>query len=302
MTSTQQSVGHNNHIKNIAIVGASGRIGKQIAKALLAKSSFEITAITQQGSNSVFFPGIRAVPIDYDDPSTIVEALKGQDALIITLSIFASKDTQAKLIRAAADAGVPYIMPNEFGMGNTTEAQLETVGPGKEKDRELIESLGVSSWIGLTCGFWYEHSLSGPGLYGIDIAKREVVFFDDGLQRLNTSTWAQVGRGVAELLSLPVLPQDEQDKSLTLSAYRNHMVYISSFAISQRDMFASLKRVTGTDDVDWTISSVPAKQRFLEAREKLKEGDRSAFGIFLYTRYFFPGEDAGFFEVSRGLD
>jgi hypothetical protein len=284
-------------LKNIAIVGASGNIGSHITSALLAKNRFTITAISRADSKATFAEGIAVARIDYSKRDTIVQALKGQDALIVTMSVFA-RGAQETLIRAAADAGVPWVLPNEFGMYNTEEAQNETIGPGKKLDRELIESLGVSSWLGVTCGFWYEYSLSST-FYGIDIQKREVVFADDGTQRLNTSTWAQVGRAVANLLALPV--SAEQESGLSLEQYRNRMLFVSSFALSQREMFESLKRVTGTTDSDWKISSEPAKQRFADAKEKLRGGDHRAFGKMLYTRYLMDDE-AGLFEKNRGLD
>jgi hypothetical protein len=184
-------------------------------------------------------------------------------------------------------------------MYNTEEAQNETIGPGKSRDRELLNSLPLS-WIGVTSGFWYPYSLSG-GFYGIDIAKREVTFYDEGTEKMNASTWVQCGRGVANLLSLPILPKDESDKSITLSKYRNKMIYISSFAVSQRDMFESVKRVTKTADDDWNVKSVPAKEAFAKAKEAMKSGDRRAFGTALYARYFFPGEEAGLYEKSHGL-
>jgi hypothetical protein len=297
---TQQPSGYSNHIKNIALVGATGQVGSYLYAALNEKNTFNITAISRADSKATFPESMNVTRVDYDDPSTVIAALKDIDALIITLAVFAPKDTSAKLFRAAAEAGVKWVLPNELGMYNTEEAQEETIGDYKSKDRKLIEELGLS-WVGVTSGFWYEYSLSGgEGLYGFDIAKREVTFFDDGTQKLNTSTWLQCGRGVANLLSLPILPKDKEDKTVTLSAYRNRMIYISSFAVSQRDMFDSLKRVTGTSDSDWKISSVPAKDRFTEAKERMMKGDFKAFGSVLYTRYFFP--EAGLFEKSHGLE
>ncbi|KAF2246302.1 NAD(P)-binding protein [Trematosphaeria pertusa] len=293
-----------NHIQNIAIVGAAGQVGKFISSALLEKNKFKITAITREGSTNTPVPGIHIAAVDYDKPDTLVEALKDHDVLIITMSVRAPPGQSAKLIEAAAKAGVPWVLPNEFG-GDGTNEELGrdiVIGPGKKKDRDLIESLGVSSWIGIACGFWYEYSLAGPGLYGIDIAKREVVFFDDGKQRLNTSTWPQTGRAIAQLLSLPILPQDENDKNVTLSSYRNRFVFVSSFTLNQREMLDSVQRVTGTTNADWEISSVPAKQRFEEAQKRMATGDYRAFATVLYTRAFFPGDNAALFEVTHGLD
>ncbi|KAJ8110578.1 hypothetical protein OPT61_g6619 [Boeremia exigua] len=287
-------------IQHIAIVGVTGTVGTYLTQALLARSRFTVTAISRRDSEAKIPVGVKVARVDYDDHKSIVDALKGHDALIITTSVWAPKDTSSKLIKAAADAGVPWILPNEFGMHSTDEAMRDTIGLSKKEDIELIESLGISSWVGISCGFWYEHSLSNGELYGIDINKRKVTFFDDGTQKLNTSTWLQVGRAVAALLSLPVVASKDQSTQLTLSTYRNRMVYVSSFAVSQRDMFESVKRVTGTTDGDWAIASEPAKQRYKDACDSLKSGDRVAFGRKLYTRYFY--EDAGLFEKLHGLD
>lgn len=281
----------NSSIHNVAIVGVAGTVGTYITKALLAKNRFTITAITRHGSTAEFLPGVKVALVDYNDQGSIIEALVGKDALVITTSVWAPKDTSTKLIKAAAAAKVPWILPNEFGMYNTDEAAEETVGPGKREDRELIESLGVSSWVGISCGFWYAHSLSNGQLFGIDIGKRNIIFFDDGTQRLNTSTLHHAGSAAAAVLCLP---------SDALEAYRNRMVFVSSFAVSQKDMFESVKRTTGTTTADWNITYEPAKERYQEACEMLKKGDRIAFGRKLYTRYFI--EDAGLFEKRHGLD
>ncbi|KAH7071428.1 hypothetical protein BKA63DRAFT_72838 [Paraphoma chrysanthemicola] len=290
-----------NRLKSIAIVGASGNVGSHIVSALLERGECNVTAISRADSKASFPKDVKVARVDYEKPDTLVAALKGHDALIITMSVFAAPGAQAKLIRAAAAAGVTWIMPNEFGMYNTDEAQNDTIGPGKAEDRALIESLNLS-WTGLTCGFWYEHSLCGPGLFGINIAKREMEFFDEGMQEINTSTWPLVGRAVAEILSLPILPWDERDKSLTLWHYHNAMAYVSSFTVSQRDMFESVKHETNTTDDDWDVFSTPAEERYTKAKRAMKGGNRTAFAKVLYTRYFFPGEDAGLFEKGHGLD
>ncbi|KAF2702853.1 NAD(P)-binding protein [Pleomassaria siparia CBS 279.74] len=297
-----QPAGFNNKIKNIAIVGGAGQIGKSIVSALLAKNAFKITAISRTGSANIPAPGVHVASINYDDPSTIVDALKGQDAFIITMNVRAPPNYTEILVRAAAEAGVPWILPNEFGGdGTAKEAGRDAlIGPAKEKDRTLIEELGTS-WVGICCGFWYEYSLAGPGLFGIDIAKREVVFFDEGTQKMNTSTWAQTGQAVAEVLSLPVFPKDANDTSTTLSNYRNRYVYVSSFCLSQKDMFEAVKRATGTRNGDWNISFVPSKERYTESIKRMQQGEHIGFAYALYTRYFYP-DNSGYYESVHGLD
>ena len=277
-------------ISKIAIVGGSGNVGSRIVSALLDKKQFTITALSRANSKASFPTGVTVKHVDYEKPDTIVDALKGQDALIVTLNVMAPKDTASKLSRAAADAGVPWILPNEFGQFTSTEAQLGTVGQKQNEDRKFIEELGVSSWIAVTTGFWFEHSYSSPGYTGLNIEGREMTFFDDGNVPLNTSTWPQVGRAVAALLSLPVGTPDSTDKTVTLNTFRNRRVTISSFTATQKEIFESAKRVTGTSDADWKISTVNSKERYDGGVAKMKTGDHIGFRIALYTRHFFPGE------------
>src|ERR1700744_1538754 len=104
----------NNYVMNIAIVGATGSVGKWITRSLLEGGKHNVTAITRPDSKSAIPEGVKIVKVGYDDKAGLVDALKGQQALIISLSISAAEGTQNKLIEAAAESGVEYIMPNEY--------------------------------------------------------------------------------------------------------------------------------------------------------------------------------------------
>ena len=119
---------------------------------------------------------------------------------------------------------------------------------------------------------------------------------------MNTSTWAHVGRGVASLLSLKILPDDENDENPTFSQLKNDFFYVSSFALNQKEMFDSVKRVTGTFDKDCKITSTPAKQVFNEGHAELEWGNTMDWVKMLYSRMFFPGDDASLYEATHGLD
>ena len=102
------------------------------------------------------------------------------------------------------------------------------------------------------------------------------------------------------MLSLKELPVDETDRSPTLSQFRNRSIYISSFRLSQRDMFESVKRVTATTDADWTITHESAEQRWKDGMATLQQGNMKAFTKMLYSRMFFPNGD-GDYQFSQGL-
>jgi hypothetical protein len=150
--------------------------------------------------------------------------------------------------------------------------------------------------------FWYEFSLAGgPERYGFDLRNQSVIFFDDGTARLDTSTWPQCGRAVANLLALKLLPDDENDKSPTLSQYRNKYAGISSFNINQKEMLESLMRVTGTKESNWKITHEPVKERYESGKAELQKGNRSGFARLLYSRVFFP-DTPGNLQATVGLD
>ncbi|KAK9323714.1 hypothetical protein V1517DRAFT_337593 [Lipomyces orientalis] len=292
-----------NQIENISIVGASGHVGKFIVDELLTTGKHKITAISREDSTSEMPAGVEVKKVNYDDQSSLVKALQGTDMLIITMSVMAPRDSESKLVEAAAEANVPWIMPNEWG-GDHTDAQLVQdiiIGQSKLDNRAHIEKLGKSSWVGLTCGFWYEYSLSfSPLLYGFDFVNRAVTFYDDGNTSINTSTWAQCGRAVASLLSLKVHRDSEDDESPCLTNFKNESVYISSFRVSQRDMLSSVMRVTNTAEQDWKVEYEPTNERFKAGQEQFKKGDRAGFAKLLYARVFYP-DGSGDFEAKHVL-
>ena len=287
-----------NFIPNIAVIGAAGNVGQYITKELVATGKHTVTAITRKDSRTKLPDGVKVAKVDYDDKSSIVEALKGQDALIITLSVRAPKGTQAKFIEAAAEAGVAWIMPNEYSPdfgGNEQFGRDGLLGPGIVEAREHIEKLGVSSWVGLVCSFWYPHVL-GHALhpYGFDIPNKKVTFFDDGDTKVTQSTLEQCGRAVAGLFSLPIDGRDA-----CLSQWKNKPCYISSFTMSQKDMLNAICAVTGDTESEWTIEYESSAERYKRAQESLQKGEQAGFTHCMATRVFFKD---GFGDYSNKLE
>lgn len=241
--------------------------------------------------------------IDYAYQPSIVEALQGQDALVITIGTMAPPEQQTKLIEAAAEANVPWVLPNEWGadiLNTDLNKDVPLLGV-TARYLEQIEQLGKSSWIAVICGFWYEYSLSfGPHTYGFDFENSTVTFFDDGNTRINTSTLQQCGRAVAKLLALKVLPDNANDISPCLAHYKNGPVYISSFRVSQGDILNSVLRVTGKTLQDWKIEHEPSTSRFKAGVEAYQKGDFVGLVKLLYSRVFYQ-DRSGDYETSRGL-
>lgn len=240
-------------------------------------------------------------PVDYDDEASLVAALSGHQFLAISMSVQAPPDTQAKLARAAAKAGVRWVMPNCYGTDVANRLLSEENLTRADAGIRAVEEAGFSSWVAMVCGFWFEFSTAcPPEWYGFDIGKRTMTFYDDGLIPINTSTWAQCGNALAALLSLKELPQDASDTSPTLSRWRDKPLYVSSFRVSQRDMLDSVQRVTGTTDADWTISNEGSRERWERGKALLAAGERRGHAMAMYARTFFPNGD-GDFESKYGI-
>lgn len=285
------------YLTNVAVVGASGHAGSTVVSNLLAGGKHKITALTRPDSTNKIPESVIVQKVDYTNHSSLVSALQGQDILIISLAVTAPRDTSMKLIDAAADAGVKYIMPNEWGTlagGAADESVKKDLGMMIEpilKNRQYIESKGLT-WMSLCCGFWYEFSLAGTDArYGFDFDKKSVTFYDEGTTKINTSTFPQVGRAVASFLSLPVESKDGP----CVNNWKNRPVVCSSFFVSQRDMFESVLRITGDKESDWKVNHEGAQERFRRGGQLMSQGQMVGFGILLYARMFYK-DGAGSFN------
>ena len=270
-----------------------------MAEELLKTGRHTVTAITRIDSNTPLPEGVEVKKVDYDNPPTLVEALQGQDALIITMNVFAPRDQQAKLIQAAADANVPWILPNDWSVDTSNEELVKDViaFQGPLAARELITKAGKSSYISVATSFWYEWSLAMAPGFGFDLNNQAVTLFDEGEVKVSTSTWPQVGRAVARLLSLPIQPEGG-DEERCLEQFRNKIVYVSSFTVSQKDMLDSVLRVTGTSIDDWKVTKEPVKERYANGIKVMQGGDRIGFAKMMYSRMFYPDGSGDFGEKT----
>lgn len=242
--------------------------------------------------------GVRAVRVNYDDEDSLVQALNGQQFLVITLSVQAPDELHARITAAAGKAGVPYIMPNAYGYPISSEGVKDGDLYGKRVLARIDDAQnGVSSSVTLPCGFWYEWSLAiGEQWFGFTIKDRKVTFFDDGSRIISVSTWDQCGRALAALLSLP-----ESGATPALVDFKNKEVRINSFRVSQRDMLDSLHRVLGTTDSDWEITHESVAKRLADGAEEMAKGVFTGFPKMLYGGVFSPSNKEADFAGTMEL-
>lgn len=278
-----------------------------ITDELLKTGKHTVTALTRPSSKSTVPSGAKTVKLDYENPSTdeeLVTALKGQQFLIITLPAQApnADQTHTRLVRAAVKAGVRYVMPNVFGADYMDEefGKENLFASMAAKRTAEVQREGAIS-ISMVCGFWIEWSMAlGPLTFGFDFNDKTVTFYDDGMTRIDTSTWAQCGRAAAQLLSLPLHRSGAANGGPCLADWDNKPLYINSFLVSQREMLDSVLRVTGGKESDWTIKHEPSKERYTQAMKDLQTGDQLAFPKAMYARTFYKS-GGGDYGSTRGL-
>jgi uncharacterized protein YbjT (DUF2867 family) len=268
--------------RKIAIVGASGKLGKPTLQALLSKGVHTITAIQRNDSTSELPPTVAVKKGSFTDETFLVGALEGQDVLLIIVPI-PNMDIGSFFIRAAAKAGVPYILPTEFGVDTPKVENEHSMMAPKMARRRLIEELGVSSWIAVIVNFWLDANIQN-GLWGIQVKDRKVEIFKGADAKISTTTVSRSGEGIAVLLSL---------SEAELAKHKNKSYYFSSFELSQRDIFEAVKRATGTKDVDWDITEKDAAEIIRQSELKIREGDGYAEWYRLFVMFFqgIPGSN-----------
>lgn len=270
------------YIRNITIAGASGNVGQALLPHLLSSTepAFQVTVITRPASKAEFptAPNLKVARGSLDDVDFLTSTLSGQDALIIALNSRIPPECSINLVKAAAVAKVPYILPSEFGSDPTNEVPNLDVPlmAAKTAVRELITDLGESSWIGVVTNAWIDGALKMGHPFSIDIRNRKAILLDGGDVKAPTTTVAQVGRAVAKLFSLPLEAEGEP----SLDDFKNSFAYIKSFDMSQREILDGVQEVVGKEG--WEVREQDSTTYIQTGKDKLAAGDLSGLANLFY--------------------
>ncbi|KAL8711195.1 MAG: hypothetical protein Q9220_004340 [cf. Caloplaca sp. 1 TL-2023] len=273
-------------IKNVAILGAGGNVGKPAVEALL-QAGFTVTALTRKSSSSSFPSGVKTQSIDDSYPKDqLLSALKGQDAVINLLPPM-SVELHNSIADAAAEAGVKRYIPSEFG-SDTSSPEVVAMIPmfaGKNAMTEYLktkESSGMS-WTAIVNGAFFDWGLY-TGFLGFDLKTNVATIYDAGDAQVNFTTLSTVAQSLVSIFTYP-------------AETANKFIYIQSVKASQNDILAAVEKSTGKK---WTVN----KRDCVEARktglEKLGKGDMSGV-MDLIPGAVFSGEKATEYDVNKGL-
>lgn len=230
-------------ISKVTIIGANGKVGPSILKALINVDSFKISAIARKSSKSTYPSSVNTIRVDDDLPyDQLVEVLTGQDALVISFS-GNQKDDSIKLANAAFEAGVKHIIPADYGSCDSSDPRSLDLIPlylnKKDVRDHLIELTkktrqdgSTISWTSFITGHFFDWGLKS-GLLAMDVDKHTAQVFDDGEYKFAASTLKDIGLATARIL------QNADDPRL-----KNKLVYVQSVQTTQNELVAVVEEVT----------------------------------------------------------
>ncbi|GAB7347740.1 hypothetical protein MBLNU459_g5292t1 [Dothideomycetes sp. NU459] len=247
-------------IKNVALVGANGKLGPAILSALLSSGAFTVTVISRKSSKSRYPDTVHVRHVSDDLPSEeLVDALRGQDALVVVFA-GSNSDLQIRLADASAEAGIQRFIPADFGSCDSSSPRALELVPlykAKQKVRQHLQDLASRSsltWTSLVCGHFFDYGLKS-GLLQFDLEARKVRIFDGGDIKASATTLETIG-----LATVRVLEHDRETS--------NRMLYIQSFRVTQNEMLKSLEQIT---DQKWQVENVKSDDYINRLKEEMQQ-------------------------------
>ncbi len=149
------------------VTGASGNVGREVLKALLARGAPVRAALRGSRKANADALGCETVHFDFEDPSSYAPALKGIKGLFLMRPnpVLAVKKTLNRVLDVAAEQGVTHCV-----FLSVAGAEKNSLVPHHAVEQHLMR--GPLRWTLLRAGFFMQN-LSGP--YREDIREGTLV-------------------------------------------------------------------------------------------------------------------------------
>ncbi|KAE8452548.1 hypothetical protein EG329_000451 [Mollisiaceae sp. DMI_Dod_QoI] len=247
-------------IKSVAIAGASGNLGPHILKALL-DANFQVTVLTRSQKPGAFDANVKVLEVDFTSKVSLTTALKGIDAVVSAVG-HQGVENQHILIDAAIAAGVKRFIPSEYG-SCTTSPKVENlpIYIPMIKTRKYVQEkakAGEITWTVLACGGFLSFLFDTPTLF--DFANHKATLFDEGDNRISTTSMPNVGKAIAAILK-------------NSDATKNKVLHTSEVIVTQNKVLAIAKELK--PEINWDTTKVQTSAMLKEGLEQLSAGDFS---------------------------
>ncbi|PGH27345.1 hypothetical protein AJ80_01057 [Polytolypa hystricis UAMH7299] len=246
-------------IKNVIVVGPGGNLGPGVINALVqSPHGYNVSALSRQESSYQPPEGVSLRKTDYTHDS-LVEALKGQDAIVSAISKFPE---QTKLIDAAVAAGVKRFIPSEFGSDSSHPLARERVPAyqAKQAIRDYLQSKQDQiEFTAFITGPFFELCLQSG-------------FFGANLQTGNATVDPKYKHTRFSVSNLPLICQAiAQALSPALAAKTaNQILYVRSGTISLEYILSVLRKVSGKE---FPETAFDFDTKVKEEQEKVQNND-----------------------------
>lgn len=245
-------------IKNITLVGGSGRLGSVVLEKLLASNKFDIQVLQRTSSSSTYAATVKVVEADFEDLQSLTAALKGQDAVVSTVGEKGIMG-QNLLIDAAIAASVKRFLPSNFG-SNMTNPNCRKLPVFKGKvivEDYLIEK---SKTTDLTYTLIYTGGFTDFAIQNkviMNFSEYKPTIFNGGDSKFSCTSLPTVGDAVVGVLSHPAETQ-------------NRAVYVSESLVSQNKLLSLAKSLA--PNKPWAPVDADLNVVFAGALERLAQG------------------------------
>lgn len=269
--------------KNVIVVGAGGNVGVVLLDALLRESSFKVTVLSRQGSQSTFPSGVQVIHADYDSEDSLAKAFEGQD-VVISLVASAALRSQTKLIDAAIAAGVQRFIPSEFGSDTVDPRNRAIVSLSIDKfdvTKYLKSNESKISWTSIITGPFFDWGLR-VGFHGINYQTKTATLYDNGTARFSATNLHTVALAVIKSLEKPELT-------------KNQYVYVAGIQTTQKELLAIAENITGTK---WTVKDASAQDLIESGNAKIQQGDYSGI-LSLLISATFGKDEVGYLDPAK---
>ncbi|KAF7909501.1 uncharacterized protein EAF01_003219 [Botrytis porri] len=225
-------------IKNVAITGAAGALGKPILKALVQSNKFNITVLTRSTSTSshTYPSSVTVLPVNFDSIPSLTAALQSQkiDAIVSSVGVDGLLG-QKLLIDTALAAGVTPVC-----------SHLEAVAAKNPSFTYTYIRNGAFLDWGLEYNFILNISSGKPSIY------------DGGDKLFSATTLETIAQSV-----VAVLTKFEETK--------NRALYIQDLQTSQNRLLSIVKKIS--PEKKWEVVPVETADIIKSSDEKLARGD-----------------------------
>ncbi|KAH8767206.1 hypothetical protein F5883DRAFT_459542 [Diaporthe sp. PMI_573] len=225
--------------KKVALIG-KGLLGSAVLDELV-KGGFEVTVLGRsKKADGELPPNVRSVAVDYNDKQSLINAMKGQDAVVSTVNLQAGF-AQKTMIDAAIEAGVKRFILSDFGCLTTNPAAslfphhvafVEIQKYIKSKSNEIeytIFSIGAFTEYMVSWGIAFDWEHKKAQLWG------------DGSSRISSTSLHGTGKAIVSALKNP-----EPTKTKNL--------FVHELVVTQAQLLSLAKKYP--PQAEWTITKI----------------------------------------------